>query len=114
MARVTLTAQRKATNSPLDGVLLTETAADTTNKEQVLWTGKEIIVAHNTGGSAYTVTITSAADKNGRTLDITADSLAAGVIAFYGPFPADGWRQSTGMLFFEASNVAVKFGVIGL
>jgi len=113
MARVTHTAQKKATASPLDGVVLTETAADVTNKEQVKWTGREIIVAHNTGASARTVTITSTADSLGRTGDITADSIAAGAIAFYGPFNGEGWKQADGYIYFEANNAEVKFGIIG-
>lgn len=96
-----------------NGADLTMTAADASNKEQVTITGKELVIAHNTGASAYTVTISSVADAAaGRTGDVSAYSLAAGEYAVFGPFDLDGWEQSDGKLYFEASNASVKFGVV--
>lgn len=93
---------------------LTMTAADVSNKEQVTATGNELIIAHNTGASTYTITISSVVDEQGRTGDISAYSLGAGEYAVFGPFGTEGWRQTDGKLYFEASNVAVKFGVVRL
>lgn len=93
---------------------LTMTAADVSEKEQVTLTGNELVIAHNTGASAYTITVTSVVDKMGRTGDISTYSLGAGEYAVFGPFGTEGWRQTNGRLYFEASNAAVRFGVIKL
>lgn len=116
----------KQTHTPLStlggkGSLYTANAADVTltaasvaNKEQVVHTGKEVILAYNSDPTnPYTVTISSIADAAlGRTGDIATYSLAAGELGAFGPFPADGWRQADGYLYFEASNAAIKFGVL--
>lgn len=117
MPRVTLTkfvpigpVSSKYTANAAD---LTMTAADPVNKQQVKLTREgDIIVAHNTGGSPATVTITSTADALGRTGDITTYSLGAGEYAVFGKFQSQGWVQSDGNLYFEASSADVKFGVI--
>lgn len=95
-------------------VALTATAADTVNQNRTPFTGREIIIAHNSHATTgYTVTITSAADKRGRLGHITGDAIAAGAKRIYGPFPADGWKQpSDGHLWFEANNASVLFSVI--
>jgi hypothetical protein len=93
---------------------LIETAADASNKNQFAASGNDLVIAHNSGGSPYTVTITSVADDEGRTGDITAYSVAAGGIAFFGPFKRHGWAQADGMIYLEASNASVKFGVLAL
>lgn len=114
MARQTLTKSSAPGSYATAGVVVTMTAADTVNKEEFASTGKELVIAHNTGASPYTVTITSVADEYGRSGDITAYSIAAGVIAAFGPFPVHGWRQSNDKIYLEANNIAVKFGVIVL
>ena len=93
---------------------MTMTAADTSNKNSAKLTSKVLLIAHNTGGSAYTVTVTSVSDKYGRTGHISAYSLGAGEYAAFGPFQPHGWLQSDGMLYFEASNASVKFGLVKL
>lgn len=116
MARVAHTpAQLSATDAQADGVALTFVAADATNKEQVSLTGREVIVAWNSSAdTARTVTITSVADEMGRTGDIATDSLAFGTFHVYGPFSLEGWEQTDGNLYFEASHADVKFAVIRL
>jgi hypothetical protein len=96
-----------------DSADLVETAADATEKQETSISGREIIVAHNTGVGARTVTFTSVAHL-GRTGDITAYSIGAGEIAVFGPFKAVGWRQSNGKLYYEASHADVKFAVIAI
>lgn len=93
---------------------LTMAAADVANKNQFTATGKDLIVAHNTGASAYTVTISSAPDPYGRSGDITAYSLGAGEYAVFGPMELTGWMQTDGKIYLEAENAAVKFGVVAL
>jgi hypothetical protein len=93
---------------------LIETAADATLKQSTVLTGRELIIAHNTGAGARTVTFTSVADERGRTGDITTYSIGAGKIAVFGPFTRAGWMQSGGLIYYEAEHAEVKFGVIRL
>lgn len=113
MARVDNVRTKAVGPWPTDGVVVTMTAADATNKQQTPCTGREIIVAQNTGAVARTVTINSV-PLHGRAGDITADSLAAGAIVIYGPFDRRGFKQSDNKIHFEANNAEVKFGVIEL
>jgi hypothetical protein len=88
--------------------------ADTTNKEQFVSTGKEIVLAWNQGVGAATVTIESVADPFRREGDISAYSVGADEIAVFGPFPVEGWRQSDGKVYLEASSTDIRFAVIVL
>lgn len=93
---------------------LTMAAADVANGNQFVASGKDLVIAHNTGGSAYTVTVTSVADPYGRTGNISAYSIGAGEYAIFGPFELAGWQQTDGKILISASNAAVKFGVVPL
>jgi hypothetical protein len=95
---------------------LTELAADATNFQQVAFgTSTQLaIIAHNTGVGARTVTVTSVADGLNRTGDITTYSIAAGGIAFLGPFQRNGWMQSDFNLYFAGSHAEVLFAVVKL
>lgn len=86
------------------------TAADVTNKNQILLSGPIILRWHNTGASSRTVTITSAPDLQRRTGDITAYSVGAGEYGKIRIEAVTGWVQSDGYLYFEANNAEVKFG----
>lgn len=122
MARVTHTprtiTQAQPTLQPAANSLdLAWTAADTVNKERVAHTGKEVILARNSGASARTVTVDGVV-LLGRTGSITAYSIDAGETVVVGPLPTDGWRQTSGLdagyLTFEASNAEVLFSVLKL
>jgi hypothetical protein len=92
------------------GTELTMTAADVANGNHIVAAFNIILVAHNTGGSAYTVTITSAADANtGRTGDVSAQSLAADEIRYFWLTP-DGWNDANGQYLVSANNAAVELG----
>lgn len=110
MPRVDIVAVQASADA---GVVLTATAADPVNFQQTTHTGRELIIAHNTGAVARTVTITSA-PLFGRTKHITSDSIAAGAREVFGPFPVAGWRQDDGNLYFQADNAEVTFSVIRL
>lgn len=91
----------------------TFTAADTSNLNEVVLSGREILLVYNSDGTnPYTFTVTSVADALGRTGDITTYSLAAGEYGVVGPFPVIGWSQSNGKLYFQGSNAAIKFAII--
>lgn len=96
-----------------DAADLTMEAADVTNGNQFVASGNDLVIAHNTGASAATITIRSVADPYGRTGDISY-SLGAGEYAVFGPFPCLGWQQSDGKIYLEASSADVKFGVLAL
>ena len=91
---------------------LTMQAADQVDGEEVTHVGNLLIVAHNTGASPHTITVTSVADDQGRTGDISY-SLGAGEYAVFGPFAIKGWRATAdAMLDFEADDAEVYFGVV--
>ena len=91
------------------------TPADTTNYNKTPLTGREVLIAINTTGSAHNVTVTSAPDEKGRTEDITSYSLEAlevMVFDFHGGI--NGWQQSDGNLYYQADNAGVLFIVLQL
>lgn len=91
------------------------TAAIAADKERFVMDNKNIVIAHNTGAGARTVTITSVANAgSNRTGDITAYSIGAGEYAAFGPFEKDGWQQSDGYFHLEAEHAEVKFGILKL
>jgi hypothetical protein len=91
---------------------LTFQVADPSNLQYTpLVSGKTVIVCYNTDSSAHTVTFTSVADSLNRVGDITAYSIAAGVIAIFGPFQTAGWSNG-GQVWFQANDATVKFAVI--
>lgn len=100
---------------PTDGVLLTLTAADVSNKNYFVMEGDDLLIVRNDGTGAQTVTIASVADDMGRTGDITADSLAQDTWAVYGPFRnTAGWAQTQRHMYLEASDAGMKFAVVKL
>jgi len=118
MARQSLTkSTATATGFPTAGVELTMTAENVTDHSAFTNTGKELVVVHNTHGSTtYTFTVTGVADQHGRTGNITTENVTAGQIKIVGPFSAQlpGWQQTDKTIQLDASNAAVKFGVITL
>lgn len=96
------------------GAALTLANADVANGNDFVANGHDLIIAHNSGASPYTVTVTSQPDPFGRTKHITAESLAAGEIRIFGPFALVGWAGSNGRILVSASNSAVKLGVVKL
>lgn len=82
------------------------TASDAVNFEQVVHAANVIIVARNSGAGARTITVTSA-PYLGRSGDITGYSIGAGEFAILGPFPAAGWRQANGFLYWQAEHAEV-------
>lgn len=91
---------------------VTFTAADTSNKNSFVSTGKEILMVQNSGGSDYTLTITSAPDELGRVKDVDSYTLSTTEFACFGPIQQRGWKQADGKVYLEGSNAAIKFLVI--
>jgi len=113
MARQTLAKTTAPGPNPTAGVAVTMTAEDASNHSQFAWTGSEVLIIQNSHASTpYTYTLTSVADPFGRTGDITTQAIAAGAIHVIDSLSSLGWKQTNGMVYLEANNAAVKFGVI--
>jgi len=115
MPATTLTAIAGPSKWSTVGKIAVMSAADAVNGNDVLATNDMLVVAQNTGGSAYTVTITSKPlagfDRQG---DVSAVSLAAGEIRLF-RLTKNGWMDSTSKkIAFSANNSAVKFSVVDL
>lgn len=113
MVRAALT--KTTVPSPYAGgsTAVTMTAADTSNKNSFPMTGRELVIAQNTGAGAHTITVTSVDDTYGRQENITAESIAAGAIRVFGVgLGLIGWQQTDGALYLEADHAEVKFGVL--
>jgi hypothetical protein len=114
MPTTELTGTTKPGNYSTTGAEMTMTAADVANGNHIDSSQNVLIVAHNTGGSAYTVTITSSADSvTGRTGDVSGQSLAADEIRTFF-LVSDGWTDSNGQYLISANNAAVELGWIAL
>lgn len=97
------------------GVTVTMAAADIVNQNRFVASGKDLVVAWNSGVGANTVTITSSDDDKGRLENITAESIAANAVRIFGPFKTLGWRQSgLQYIHLEANSAEVFLGVIQL
>lgn len=119
MARTTLTKTTAlgpyGDYSVADSADLVMAAADVGNGNQFVPSGRDLLIAHNTGGSAYTVTVDSVPDPHyGREGDITTYSVGAGERAIFGPFKRAGWVQSDGYIYVNGSNALIYFGVVAL
>jgi hypothetical protein len=119
MARTNLAAQTLAgayPALPLAGgsADFTWTSADVANKNMTaLVENKTVLLAHNGGVGAHTITVTSQPDTLNRTGHITAYSIGAGKISRFGAFKAVGWANA-GKLEFEADHADVEFAVLQL
>lgn len=114
MARQTLTAAVPTGPWPplAAGVTLAGTAANATDKEQTTCTGRELLIARNSGASSRVVTVTSKADqRTGRSGDVSF-SVPAGEMRMIGPFDVDGFKQTDGNLYFEAAHAEIIWSVI--
>lgn len=96
-------------------------AADTANSNSTPLTGKQVLLAYNSSTTtAATVTVSSVADSEGRTGDISAFSVAASAsltaltAVVSQQFPVTGWQQSDGNLYFAASSNTIYFAVLTL
>ncbi|KKM02255.1 hypothetical protein LCGC14_1786240 [marine sediment metagenome] len=116
MARTPITVQEA--KGPYPGTVgagdltLTKTAADIANQNDFAAQGRELIIAHNTGVTPHTITITSANTRFKRTADILTYSIAADAIAHFWIGKLEGWRQTGGKVHFEADDAEVEFAIV--
>lgn len=90
------------------------TAADVANGNSFSCTGHEVVLVQNTDSGSHTVTVVSAADPFGRSGDITAYAVAAGLFSVLPFFSTTGWKQSDGTIHLSATDATVKFAVLRL
>lgn len=116
MARATLTpkvlADLLVDPTPDAGSLdASPAAADTTNFNQFVSTGKDLLHVRNvnSGSTAHTVTVTSVPDQYGRTADMVY-SVAAGAELLI-PIPSIGYKQPNGMIYLQGDNAELKLTV---
>jgi hypothetical protein len=95
------------------GLDVVMTAADVANKNQFVPSGNDLVIMQNSGASPYTVTLTSAPDAQNRTGDVTTYSLDPNDVCTF-LVKGNGWVQGDGNVYLEASNAAVKFGIVAL
>lgn len=91
---------------------VTMAAADVANGNTVEMQEGDILLAHNTGGAPYYLTIDGVADPYGRDTGIEQYDIDADELAVFGPYQFPGWRQSDGGLYIDAENAAIRLGVL--
>ena len=99
------------------GIAVTLAAADVANGNRFVASGRDLLIAYQSGTTLRNITINSVADPYGRTGDITGDDLPADAnsIRVYGPFPCLGWKQvGSTYIHLEADNAEALFGVVQL
>ena len=113
MARTALTVQTLTGPYPATLLMdtLTWTAADLANKNSVVFTGKEIIIARNDDAGEKNVIITSIADPQKRVGNITK-AMATGTYAIFLASALTGFIQADGLLYLEADDVEIFFAVV--
>jgi hypothetical protein len=94
---------------------VTFAAGTTTDGDTFACTGRELLIVKN-GAGTNTITITSVADEENRTGDITTYSLGANEVAIFcvGLTNAAGWKSTGGTIRITVSNIAVTVAVVRL
>lgn len=90
------------------------TAADVSNGNSFVMSGKEMIFVTNSDSVSHNVTISSAPDVLGRTKDIGPYAVGAGKVSVFGPFNTHGWRQSDRSFYLAGDNAQIKFAIVRL
>jgi len=113
MATVLLTAT-EALGSYEDALTtLTMNVPDIVNGNHFVATGKDLVVMHNANVAAKYVTITSVANKWGRTGTLTEIDIPATSYAIFGPMVVSGWADD-GLILITAEAVDTFIGIVNL
>ena len=117
MARTALTVQTP--KGPFPGTVVatdldyTYTAADVPNKNEFPLTGREMILVRNVDGVApHNIGLTSAADPQKRTADITSYAVALDGFSIFWAGDIIGWRQTDGNFYLEADDAQIEFAIV--
>lgn len=110
MARVDITKTVLPGPYPAAGVELVMTAADTSNKNQFVMSGADLMVIRNADAAAKTYKIEGAENLYNRTADLSGSIGAGEMVAFF--FNAlEPFRQPDGQAYCEGNHTNIKFGV---
>jgi hypothetical protein len=114
MPRVVVPVQVAARTGILLGAAGTEVTGDATNHHYFANTGKEVILARNTGAGARTVTLEVVANVDGGTITNPTVSIAAGATRAIGPFPRGLYEQASDPpnVYFRVEHAEVKLQVL--
>jgi hypothetical protein len=113
MARTRLTPVEVPRTHPGGEVVYTWEAADVANKNDFLFTGREVLLIKSADGGEQDVIITSAPDSFGRSGDLTVAVAASAEVAL-AFLDREGWMQSDGTLYLECSVATLSFAVLRL
>ena len=116
MARVTIPII--VPKGPHPGVVAPEdldfvrTAADPSNLNQFIMTGRELLLVRNDDVGAQTVSLLTVNDPFKRKADITTYSLGISEEMVFWFGDVQGWLQTGGFVFIDPSDADLKFAVI--
>jgi len=111
MARVTITKTTLPGPYPAAGVTVAFTAADATNKNQMVMTGADLLLMRNVNAAAKTYKLEGAQNIYNRTADLSG-SLAASELAGFFLNNLEAFRQPDGYLYCEGEHADVKFAAL--
>ena len=122
MARTPLTPQTLQGNKPsayavaesADITYAVSTGALTTNGNEFVSSGNDIVICRNDQIGAQTITFYTNEDPYGLTDTIEAYSIGAGEYAIFGPFQTVPWRQSDGNVYLGTSHADILIAIIAL
>ena len=113
MARTRLTPVDLPATHPGGEATWSFTAADTTDQNDFILTGREVLLIDNANVAAQDVTIDSVADPYGREGDLTVSVPASSTVALYFG-DRSGWMQSDGTLYLDTASADISYAVLRL
>jgi len=113
MATTLLTATKALGSNEDVLTTLTMNACDIVNQNHFVATGNDLVIIHNTDVAEKTVTITSVANKWGRTGTLTAIAIPADGYRIFGPMVVAGWA-SDGIILIEGNDADMLIGIVNL
>ena len=113
MARTRLTVVEAPRTHPGGSVVYTFAAHDTTNENDFLSTGREMLLIKSADGAPQDVVVTSAPDTYGRTQDLTI-TVGAGEERAVAFLQRDGWMQPDGAIYLDCVVATISYAVIRL
>ena len=113
MATVLLTSTKALGSYEDIFTVLTMNVPDIANGNHFVATGNDLVIMHNENIADKWVTITSVANKWGRSGTITALDILATSYAIFGPMVVAGWAED-GIITITAEAVDTLIGIVNL
>lgn len=112
MARTVITPISQTSKYPTAFTAVTWTAADPTNGNRFVLTGRETLLVRNVGATTNVTFFSSTSEPQNRSGDITNSSLATNGHATLGPLALNGWRQEDGYAWVTGQTANIEFAVL--